>query len=85
MSSQTQVHGRKFERFILGLGMSFVLFVLERRVMKMLRESDPRAAKAAKESLAPPDDGKGGAMSVDDPLRGPLAGARRTPPPPRRG
>jgi len=41
--NQTPVHGRRFERFLWGMGMSVVLFVLERRVMKMQRASEPRA------------------------------------------
>jgi hypothetical protein len=43
--NQTPVHGRRFERFLLGMGMSVMLFVLERRVMKMQRAGDPRAAR----------------------------------------
>jgi len=32
----------------LGMGMSVMLFVLERRVMKMQRASDPRAARGSR-------------------------------------
>jgi hypothetical protein len=39
--------GRRFERFLLGMGMSVMLFVLERRVMKMQRAADPRAGRGA--------------------------------------
>ena len=45
--NQTSVHGHRFERFLLGMGMSVVLFVLERRVMKMQRADDPRAARGS--------------------------------------
>jgi hypothetical protein len=41
--NQTPVRGRRFERFLLGMGMSLALFVLERRVIKMQRAGDPRA------------------------------------------
>jgi len=40
--NQTPVRGRRFERFLLGMGMSVMLLVLERRVMKMQRAGDPR-------------------------------------------
>ena len=43
--NQTPVHGRRFERFLLGMGMSVMLLVLERRVMKMQRAGDPRAGR----------------------------------------
>ena len=43
MAHQTPVHGHRFERFLLGMGMSVMLFVLERRVMKMQRASEPSA------------------------------------------
>jgi hypothetical protein len=39
------VRGRRFERFLLGMGMSFMLFMLERRVMKMQRASNSRAGR----------------------------------------
>jgi hypothetical protein len=45
--STTSVGGRRFERILLGLGMSVMLFVLERRVMKMQRAADPRAGGGA--------------------------------------
>jgi hypothetical protein len=44
--SQTPVRGRRFERFLLGMGMSVMLFVLERRVKKMVRDSAPRDGRA---------------------------------------
>ena len=34
---QAQAKGRRFERFLLGTGMSVMLLVLERRVIKMQR------------------------------------------------
>lgn len=37
--SMTPVRGRRFERFLLGMVMSVVLFILERRVKKMVRGS----------------------------------------------
>jgi hypothetical protein len=40
--TQTEVRGHKFERFLLGMGMSVVLLILERRVKKMVRDSAPR-------------------------------------------
>jgi hypothetical protein len=43
--SQTSVRGRKFERFLLGIGMSAMLLVLERRVVKMQRAGTPRAGR----------------------------------------
>jgi len=42
---QTSMFGRRFERLILGMGMSLVLFVLEWRVMKMQRADSPRDAR----------------------------------------
>ena len=42
---QTSMFGRRFERLILGLGMSLVLLVLEWRVMKMQRAARPRDAR----------------------------------------
>lgn len=41
--NRTPVRGRRFERFLLGLGMSAMLLVLERRVVKMQRAGQPRA------------------------------------------
>lgn len=46
--NQTPVHGRRFERFLLGMGMSVMLLVLERRVMKMQRAGDPRADRKSR-------------------------------------
>jgi hypothetical protein len=43
--NETPMHGHRFERFLLGMGMSVMLFVLERRVMKMQRAADPRAGQ----------------------------------------
>lgn len=37
--------GRKFERLLLGTGMSVMLFVMERRVIKMQRASKPRKGR----------------------------------------
>ena len=45
--NHTSVHGHRVERFLLGMGMSVVLLVLERRVMKMQRAGDPRAARGS--------------------------------------
>ena len=42
---QTSVRGRRFERFLLGMGMSVMLFLVERRVIKMQRASDPHAGR----------------------------------------
>ena len=42
---QAPVQGRRFERFLLGMGMSVMLFVIERRVMKMQRAGDPRGGR----------------------------------------
>jgi hypothetical protein len=39
---QNSMFGRRFERLILGLGMSLVLFVLERGVMRMQRAGSAR-------------------------------------------
>jgi len=39
---ENSMFGRRFERLILGLGMSLVLLVLEWRVMKMQRAASPR-------------------------------------------
>ena len=36
---------RRFERLLLGTGMSVMLFVMERRVIKMQRDSKPRAGR----------------------------------------
>jgi len=44
----TLVRGRRFERFLLGMGMSFILFMLERRVMKMQRATNPRAGRGSR-------------------------------------
>lgn len=41
--SHTAGHARRFERFLLGLGMSAMLLVLERRVVKMQRAGQSRA------------------------------------------
>jgi hypothetical protein len=41
--NQNTVQGRRFERFLLGMGMSVMLLVIERRVIKMQRAEDPRA------------------------------------------
>jgi hypothetical protein len=41
------VQGRRFERFLLGMGMSLMLLVLERRVMKMQRAGEPRGGRRA--------------------------------------
>jgi hypothetical protein len=43
--NQTSGHGHRFERLLLGMGMSVMLFVLERRVMKMQRAGEPRAGR----------------------------------------
>ncbi len=42
--SQTPVQGHRFERFLLGMGMSVMLLVIERRVMKMQHAGEPEAA-----------------------------------------
>jgi len=42
---ENSMFGRRFERLILGLGMSLVLLVLEWRVMKMQRAASPRDAR----------------------------------------
>jgi hypothetical protein len=42
---ENSMFGRRFERLILGLGMSLVLLVLEWRVMKMQRAAGPRDAR----------------------------------------
>lgn len=49
--SNTPVRRRRFERFLLGMGMSAMLFVLERRVMKMQRAADPRAGRRISPTL----------------------------------
>jgi hypothetical protein len=43
--NQTPVHRHRLERFLLGMGMSVMLLVLERRVMKIPRAGDPRAVR----------------------------------------
>ena len=43
--NQNAVRGRRFERFLLGMGMSVMLFVIERRVMKMQRAGEPDAGR----------------------------------------
>jgi hypothetical protein len=43
--TQTSMYGRRFERLLLGLGMSLVLLVLERRVVKMQRAGRPGDAR----------------------------------------
>jgi hypothetical protein len=37
--SRATAHPRRFERFILGMGMSAMLFVMERRVLNKQRAS----------------------------------------------
>ena len=50
--SNSPAGGRRFERFLLGMGMSVMLFVLERRVMKLQRAAaDPRAGRGAHRTL----------------------------------
>ena len=41
--SHASAYARRFERFLLGIGMSAVLMVLERRVLKLQRASNPGA------------------------------------------
>jgi hypothetical protein len=43
--NQNAVQGHRFERFLLGMGMSVVLFVIERRVIKMQRAGEPDAGR----------------------------------------
>lgn len=40
--SYAQTQARRFERLLLGTGMSVMLFVMERRVIKMQRAGKPR-------------------------------------------
>jgi hypothetical protein len=42
-ADQTTVRGHRFERILLGMGMSVMLFVIERRVTKMKRADEPHA------------------------------------------
>jgi hypothetical protein len=44
----TPVRGRRFERILLGMGMSAMLLVLERRVLKMQRASNPRNGRGSR-------------------------------------
>jgi len=46
--NQTPVQGHRFERLLLGMGMSVMLFVIERRVMKMQRAGEPDAGREAR-------------------------------------
>ncbi len=40
--NHAQTRGRRFERLLLGMGMSVMLFVMEHRVIKMQRAGKPR-------------------------------------------
>jgi hypothetical protein len=44
--NRSPVRGRRFERFLLGMGMSVMLLILERRVKKMVRDSAPRSGRS---------------------------------------
>jgi hypothetical protein len=41
--SHASAYARRFERFLLGLGMSAMLLLMERRVVKMQRAGNPGA------------------------------------------
>ncbi len=44
-AEQTTERGHRFERILLGMGMSVMLFVIERRVTKMKRASEPHSGR----------------------------------------
>jgi hypothetical protein len=46
--NQNMVQGHRFERFLLGMGMSVMLLVIERRVIKMQRAGETGGGRDAR-------------------------------------
>jgi hypothetical protein len=49
---------RAFERFVLGIGMTLVAFVVERRLLKAIKQGGRKALKAPVTADGEPDEGR---------------------------